>query len=224
MEVMAPPIINALNGSSVKLSCTFNSCYKVENKQFSLNWTYQECSNCSEELVSLAGDVLGAWEQLRGCSWGFLACREGVPGWEMTMGCCLTLCPHGCPVPAVPHQDHEQAAGSLREPRGVHRQPRQVRRVLHPQERAAGGRGHLQLLRAEPPGPAPGPRQDQPEGAHPRAPQARLDSGRDRGRLRGRLPGRGDPGADGGEMRAPEKAAEAQHGRPEDGGGREDGW
>ncbi|XP_017665098.1 sodium channel subunit beta-2 isoform X2 [Chiroxiphia lanceolata] len=50
MEVMAPPTISALNGTSVKLSCTFNSCYKVENKQFSLNWTYQECSNCSEEL------------------------------------------------------------------------------------------------------------------------------------------------------------------------------
>ncbi|NXL64970.1 SCN2B protein, partial [Chordeiles acutipennis] len=50
MEVMAPTIISALNGSSVKLSCTFNSCYKVENKQFSLNWTYQECRNCSEEL------------------------------------------------------------------------------------------------------------------------------------------------------------------------------
>lgn len=54
MEVMAPATINALNGSSVKLSCTFNSCYKVENKQFSLNWTYQECWNCSEELVSLS--------------------------------------------------------------------------------------------------------------------------------------------------------------------------
>lgn len=60
MEVMAPATINALNGSSVKLSCTFNSCYKVENKQFSLNWTYQECRNCSEELVSVtrAGDLL----------------------------------------------------------------------------------------------------------------------------------------------------------------------
>ncbi|KFV87425.1 Sodium channel subunit beta-2, partial [Struthio camelus australis] len=50
MEVMAPTIINALNGTSVKLTCTFNSCYKVENKQFSLNWTYQACKNCSEEL------------------------------------------------------------------------------------------------------------------------------------------------------------------------------
>lgn len=67
MEVMAPPTINALNGSSVKLSCTFNSCYKVENKQFSLNWTYQECWNCSEELVSPAGDLLRgpgtSWKQ-----------------------------------------------------------------------------------------------------------------------------------------------------------------
>ncbi|XP_019367736.1 PREDICTED: sodium channel subunit beta-2 [Gavialis gangeticus] len=50
MEVMAPVTINALNGSSVRLPCTFNSCYKVENKQFSLNWTYQVCDNCTEEL------------------------------------------------------------------------------------------------------------------------------------------------------------------------------
>lgn len=67
MEVMAPATINALNGSSVKLSCTFNSCYKVENKQFSLNWTYQECRNCSEELVSLAGaggSAERSWDQL----------------------------------------------------------------------------------------------------------------------------------------------------------------
>lgn len=62
MEVMAPATINALNGTSVKLSCTFNSCYKVENKQFSLNWTYQECKNCSEELVSPSG----AGDGLRG--------------------------------------------------------------------------------------------------------------------------------------------------------------
>ncbi|XP_050778099.1 sodium channel subunit beta-2 isoform X2 [Gopherus flavomarginatus] len=53
MEITAQPTISALNGSSVRLSCTFNSCYKVENKQFSLNWTYQECENCSEELVQL---------------------------------------------------------------------------------------------------------------------------------------------------------------------------
>lgn len=77
MEVMAPPTINALNGSSVKLSCTFNSCYKVENKQFSLNWTYQECSNCSEELVSLAGGPGPAQRYCSGFSQGSM-CREGV--------------------------------------------------------------------------------------------------------------------------------------------------
>nr|XP_008121078.2 PREDICTED: sodium channel subunit beta-2 isoform X1 [Anolis carolinensis] len=50
MEVMAPPTIYALNGSSIRLTCTFNSCYQVEKKQFSLNWTYQGCDNCTEEL------------------------------------------------------------------------------------------------------------------------------------------------------------------------------
>lgn len=73
--------------------------------------------------------------------------------------------PH-CAVPAVPDEDHEQAAGTLREPGGVHWEPHQERRVLHPQQRAAGGPGHLQLLRPQPPGPAAGPRQHQPEGAH----------------------------------------------------------
>ncbi|CAI5795495.1 sodium channel subunit beta-2 [Podarcis raffonei] len=50
MEVTAPFTIMALNGSSVRLTCTFNSCYRVEKKQFSLNWTYQECDNCTEEM------------------------------------------------------------------------------------------------------------------------------------------------------------------------------
>ncbi|XP_053125669.1 sodium channel subunit beta-2 [Hemicordylus capensis] len=49
MEVMAPATIGALNGSSIRLTCTFNSCYQVEKKHFSLNWTYQGCSNCSED-------------------------------------------------------------------------------------------------------------------------------------------------------------------------------
>ncbi|XP_042199783.1 sodium channel subunit beta-2 isoform X2 [Callorhinchus milii] len=53
MEVTVPATIIRLNGTSVKLSCTFNSCYKVDNKQFTLNWTYQECSNCTEELFAL---------------------------------------------------------------------------------------------------------------------------------------------------------------------------
>uniref|UniRef100_A0A8B9TJU8 Sodium voltage-gated channel beta subunit 2 n=1 Tax=Anas platyrhynchos TaxID=8839 RepID=A0A8B9TJU8_ANAPL len=224
MEVMAPATINALNGTSVKLSCTFNSCYKVENKQFSLNWTYQECKNCSEEL--------------------FLQFRTKIMNKQ------LDRFGNRC---------------------GVHREPHQVRRVLHPQQRAAGGRGHLQLLRPQPPRPAAGPRQHQPQGAHQRsvgsgplswqapkgaglapgpasspAPASWLPQGvgavwadpalspqSPRSVTRrwpsswaphvGWLPGCGHPRADGGEVRAPEKAAEAEHGRPEDGGGREDG-
>ncbi|XP_038236757.1 sodium channel subunit beta-2 [Dermochelys coriacea] len=50
MEITAQSTISALNGTSVRLPCTFNSCYKVENKQFSLNWTYQRCEKCSEQL------------------------------------------------------------------------------------------------------------------------------------------------------------------------------
>lgn len=52
MEVTVPTTLNVLNGSDARLSCTFNSCYTVNHKQFSLNWTYQECNNCSEEMVS----------------------------------------------------------------------------------------------------------------------------------------------------------------------------
>uniref|UniRef100_A0A452T3B3 Sodium voltage-gated channel beta subunit 2 n=1 Tax=Ursus maritimus TaxID=29073 RepID=A0A452T3B3_URSMA len=50
MEVTVPTTLNVLNGSDARLPCTFNSCYTVNHKQFSLNWTYQECSNCSEEM------------------------------------------------------------------------------------------------------------------------------------------------------------------------------
>lgn len=53
MELMAPATVYALNGSSIRLSCTFNSCYQVDKKQFSLNWTYQTCQNCTEEMVSV---------------------------------------------------------------------------------------------------------------------------------------------------------------------------
>lgn len=52
MEVTVPTTLNVLNGTDARLACTFNSCYTVNHKQFSLNWTYQECTNCSEEMVS----------------------------------------------------------------------------------------------------------------------------------------------------------------------------
>ncbi|XP_055516497.1 sodium channel subunit beta-2-like [Leucoraja erinacea] len=48
MDVTVPPLLIKLNGTSAKLTCTFNSCYEVNNKHFSLNWTYQECENCTE--------------------------------------------------------------------------------------------------------------------------------------------------------------------------------
>lgn len=60
MEVTVPNTLNVLNGSDARLPCTFNSCYTVNHKQFSLNWTYQECNNCSEEMVS-PGMVAGDW-------------------------------------------------------------------------------------------------------------------------------------------------------------------
>uniref|UniRef100_A0A8I5NRM5 Sodium channel regulatory subunit beta-2 n=1 Tax=Papio anubis TaxID=9555 RepID=A0A8I5NRM5_PAPAN len=50
MEVTVPATLNVLNGSDARLPCTFNSCYTVNHKQFSLNWTYQGCNNCSEEM------------------------------------------------------------------------------------------------------------------------------------------------------------------------------
>uniref|UniRef100_A0A8C5SE71 receptor protein-tyrosine kinase n=1 Tax=Laticauda laticaudata TaxID=8630 RepID=A0A8C5SE71_LATLA len=50
MELMAPTTLYALNGSSIRFSCTFHSCYQVDKKQFSLNWTYQTCQNCTEEM------------------------------------------------------------------------------------------------------------------------------------------------------------------------------
>ncbi|XP_078282898.1 sodium channel regulatory subunit beta-2-like isoform X2 [Rhinoraja longicauda] len=49
MEVMVTPHLVKLNGTSAKLTCTFNSCYNIKNKDFSLNWTYQECENCTED-------------------------------------------------------------------------------------------------------------------------------------------------------------------------------
>lgn len=62
MEVTAPTTLSVLNGSDTRLPCTFNSCYTVNHKQFSLNWTYQECSNCSEEMVSRGGGGGGGKE------------------------------------------------------------------------------------------------------------------------------------------------------------------
>ncbi|KAM4703329.1 sodium channel regulatory subunit beta-2 isoform 2-T2 [Rhinophrynus dorsalis] len=53
-ERPAPPgpslVTLALSLMDVRLPCTFNSCYTVDNKLFSMSWTYRSCENCSEEL------------------------------------------------------------------------------------------------------------------------------------------------------------------------------
>lgn len=85
MEVTVPTTLNILNGSDARLSCTFNSCYTVNHKQFSLNWTYQECNNCSEEMVS-------PWD---GQGWG----KQESCGMKPTFP---TTCPWRCTGPRGP--------------------------------------------------------------------------------------------------------------------------
>ncbi|XP_028320585.1 sodium channel regulatory subunit beta-2 [Gouania willdenowi] len=41
MDVIVPSYINALNGTTVKIPCTFTSCYKIDESEFVMNWTYQ---------------------------------------------------------------------------------------------------------------------------------------------------------------------------------------
>ncbi|XP_054854225.1 sodium channel subunit beta-2-like isoform X1 [Eublepharis macularius] len=65
MEVTAPATVNALNGSSAHFPCTFNSCYRVTEKQFSLNWTYQECGNCTEVMLLQFKSKVVPVEQIR---------------------------------------------------------------------------------------------------------------------------------------------------------------
>ncbi|KAM9317803.1 sodium channel regulatory subunit beta-2-like [Pholidichthys leucotaenia] len=49
MDVIVPSYINALNRTTVKIPCTFTSCYKMDLTKFSMNWTYQESLNDTEE-------------------------------------------------------------------------------------------------------------------------------------------------------------------------------
>ncbi|KAI5622235.1 sodium channel subunit beta-2, partial [Silurus asotus] len=51
MEVLVRQQIDALNGTMVKISCTFTSCYKLDLSKFAMNWTYQETKNDTEEMV-----------------------------------------------------------------------------------------------------------------------------------------------------------------------------
>nr|XP_055052004.1 sodium channel subunit beta-2 isoform X1 [Misgurnus anguillicaudatus] len=50
MDVLVPQQINALNGTKIKIPCTFTSCYKLDPSKFAMNWTYQETINSTEEM------------------------------------------------------------------------------------------------------------------------------------------------------------------------------
>ncbi|KAM9469402.1 sodium channel regulatory subunit beta-2 isoform 2-T2 [Clarias gariepinus] len=50
MEVLVAHQLNALNGTMIKISCTFTSCYKLDISKFAMNWTYQETKNDTEEM------------------------------------------------------------------------------------------------------------------------------------------------------------------------------
>ncbi|XP_068441130.1 sodium channel subunit beta-2 isoform X1 [Clinocottus analis] len=50
MDVIMPNSINALNGTTIKIPCTFTSCYKMDANRFLMNWTYQETQNDTEEM------------------------------------------------------------------------------------------------------------------------------------------------------------------------------
>lgn len=50
MDVLIPNEINALNGTTIKIPCTFTSCYKIDPTKFVMNWTYQETLNDTQEM------------------------------------------------------------------------------------------------------------------------------------------------------------------------------
>lgn len=54
MDVTVSNYINALNGTTVRISCIFTSCYKIDPIKFAMNWTYQETFNDTEEMVKVA--------------------------------------------------------------------------------------------------------------------------------------------------------------------------
>lgn len=51
MDITGFNYIIALNGTTVKIPCIFTSCYKIDVTHFSMNWTYQESLNGSEQKV-----------------------------------------------------------------------------------------------------------------------------------------------------------------------------
>ncbi|XP_061537482.1 sodium channel subunit beta-2 isoform X3 [Phycodurus eques] len=50
MDVIVPSKINVMNGSDIKIPCTFTSCYKIDTNKFVMNWTYHESVNDTEQM------------------------------------------------------------------------------------------------------------------------------------------------------------------------------
>ncbi|XP_061638660.1 sodium channel subunit beta-2 isoform X1 [Phyllopteryx taeniolatus] len=50
MDVIVTSKINVMNGSDIKIPCTFTSCYKIDTNKFVMNWTYHESVNDTEQM------------------------------------------------------------------------------------------------------------------------------------------------------------------------------
>lgn len=69
MDVLIPSKLNALNGTTVRIPCSFTSCYKMDTHKFSMNWTYQRSRNDSEEMF-MKYDLKKGMVALRSDSFG----------------------------------------------------------------------------------------------------------------------------------------------------------
>ncbi|KAL0972880.1 hypothetical protein UPYG_G00195990 [Umbra pygmaea] len=50
MDIQLGDKIIVVNGTTIKIQCTFTSCYKIDVNKFAMNWTYQENVNETEEM------------------------------------------------------------------------------------------------------------------------------------------------------------------------------
>ncbi|XP_077422475.1 sodium channel regulatory subunit beta-2 isoform X2 [Vanacampus margaritifer] len=50
MDVIVASKINVMNGSDIRIQCTFTSCYKIDTNKFVMNWTYHESINDTERM------------------------------------------------------------------------------------------------------------------------------------------------------------------------------
>uniref|UniRef100_A0A3Q2Y9M5 Sodium channel, voltage-gated, type II, beta n=1 Tax=Hippocampus comes TaxID=109280 RepID=A0A3Q2Y9M5_HIPCM len=50
MDVNVPNKIHVMNGSDIKIPCSFTSCYQIDTNKFVMNWTYHESINDTEKM------------------------------------------------------------------------------------------------------------------------------------------------------------------------------